>query len=101
MVELNFLLAIWHNIYYCTGSIKLRIESELSSESVLDTKYNASIFITVTERLGITNFKDINLVLSAQEKTLMGSEISKLQVCIIMLGRVGYSNNIMIATVVV
>ena len=78
MVELNYLLAIvWHNIkfYYCTGSIKLRVESELSSDSVLDTKYNASIFITVTERLGITNFKDINLILSAQEKTLLGCEV--------------------------
>ena len=115
VVELNFLLwlhSITLNVYfiYCIGTIKLRIESELSSDSVFDTKYNASISITVTERLGITKFKDINLVLSliAQEKAVMGSEVGKLLVCALaMLGRIGYSiimilgnNNIMIATVI-
>lgn len=43
---------------------------------ILDT-YNVSMYVTVTERVGIISFNDVSFILSAQE-TVLKSEVGKL-----------------------
>lgn len=66
-----------HTLVYCTGYVKLRIEKNVFElSSILDT-YDVSIYVTVTERLGIVGFEDnISFILSAQT-LLRKSDIGK------------------------
>lgn len=64
------------NILLFIGYIKLRVEKKVFELSAILDTYNVSIYVTVTERLGIISFKDVNFILSVLE-TETTSEVGK------------------------